>query len=142
RRTETALQAARAAGIPQDRMVKVVVFHDARGGDHMVAVPATHEIEPYRLQLATGMRGVRLENEADLQRLFDDCEVGAMPPVGHLYGLPLVVDRCLTRDGGDLWFQPGNHRTLVRMSVADFRRLAQPYFEGMCLGQELSLIRV
>ena len=140
RRTETALQAADGAGIPANRMVKVVVFRDAGGSDHMVAVPATHEIEPDRLRLAIGRSGVRLENEAELERLFDDCEVGAMPPLGHLYGLPMVVDRCLTRDRGDLWFQPGNHRSLVRMNVNDFRQIAQPFFEGMCLAQEISLV--
>jgi Ala-tRNA(Pro) deacylase len=140
RRTETALQAANAADVPANRMVKVVVFRDASGRDHMVAVPATHAIEPHRLQLAIGRSGVHLENETELERLFDDCEVGAMPPVGHLYGLPMVVDRCLTRESGDLWFQPGNHRSLVRMSVSGFRQIAQPYFEGMCLAQEFSLV--
>lgn len=136
--TETATQAARHAHAPTRNMAKVVVLRDRFGADLMVAVPSSHHVDPHRVQVATGRSGIHLEDENELARIFPDCEVGAMPPVGHLYGLPLLVDSCLTEED-EIWFQPGNHHELIRMATGHFHRLAGPFYDGMCLGYEPSL---
>jgi Ala-tRNA(Pro) deacylase len=60
-----------------------------------------------------------------MRQLFEDCEAGAEPPIGRLYGMTTVMDESLSR-GNQVMFQAGTHRDAVEMSLADYRRLAQP----------------
>lgn len=140
RETETTGQAAEKSHVPGRHVAKVVVLRDAAGNDLMAVVPASHHIDCRTVQRATGRASVRLENEDELARMFPDCELGAMPPVGHLYGLPMQVDSCLTENQDEIWFQAGNHHQLIRMSLPQFERIAQPYLGGVCLSQEPALI--
>jgi Ala-tRNA(Pro) deacylase len=98
----------------------------------MVVVPAQFHVDDAILHRVTGRSGIRLENESELQRLFPDCELGAMPPFGKLYGLPMYVDACFEREE-DIWFQAGNHHELVRMRYEDYERIAQPFYARTCL---------
>lgn len=67
-------------------------------------------------------RRLGLANEEELWKLFDDCDLGAAPPVGAAYHVPTVVDDRLT--GLDrVWFEGGDHRTLAEMRGKDFDRL-------------------
>jgi Ala-tRNA(Pro) deacylase len=71
-----------------------------------------------------GLPWIRLADEGELAELFPDCELGAMPPFGYSCELPVVVD---ARIAGDfIAFTIGTHRDVVRMSFADFSRLARP----------------
>jgi Ala-tRNA(Pro) deacylase len=139
RETETTSQAAEKAHVPGRHVAKVVVLRDSAGNDLMAVVPASHHIDCRTVQRVTGRGSVRLENEDELTRMFPDCEVGAMPPVGHLYGLPMQVDSCLVENQEEIWFQPGNHHQLIRMSLPHFERIAKPFFGGVCLAQEPAL---
>lgn len=136
RETETTSQAAERAHVRRRHVAKVVILRDTAGTDFMVVVPASHHVDRRMVQLVTGRNGVRLENEDELGRIFPDCEVGAMPPVGHLYGLPMYVDSCLIEHQDEIWFQPGNHHELIRLSVPHFERIARPFFGSACLAQE------
>ena len=68
---------------------------------------------------------VRLATEEELTQLFPDCEVGAMPPLGTLYGLPVYVDRSLT-DDDQIIFEAGTHSEAIRMRYWDFAALVFP----------------
>jgi Ala-tRNA(Pro) deacylase len=68
---------------------------------------------------------VTLATEQEFQGLFPGCEVGAMPPFGNLFGLPVYVEEELTRDRS-IVFNAGTHAEAVRMDYADFARLVQP----------------
>jgi Ala-tRNA(Pro) deacylase len=70
-------------------------------------------------------RPVRLASEEEFRSLFPDCELGAMPPFGALYNLPVYMDESLTRDK-EVVFNAGTHHDAVRMSFEDFVRLASP----------------
>jgi Ala-tRNA(Pro) deacylase len=131
----TAMGVARTAHVKGKRLAKVVVFRDSAGTDFMVVVPASEQVDPRALQRATGRRGVRLEDESELQRLFPDCDPGTMPPFGVLYGMPMFVDPCLLA-GDDLFFQAGNHHEIVRMRRTEYEQIAAPYFIRGCLHRE------
>ena len=94
----TAQQVAHNAHVTGKRLAKTLVLRDERGKDFMVVLPASRHYDPNAVRAATGRAGTRLEDEAELTRLFPDCELGSMPPFGHLYGLPMYVDRCLARE--------------------------------------------
>ena len=68
---------------------------------------------------------IRLANEEELACLCADCELGAEPPIGWLFGLPTFMDESLF-DDGQVTFQAGNHREAVTMSFMDYYRLAKP----------------
>jgi Ala-tRNA(Pro) deacylase len=60
-----------------------------------------------------------------LQQVFKDCELGAEPPIGRLWGLPTLMDESLTSDDM-VMFQAGTHDQAITMTLAEYRRIAQP----------------
>jgi len=101
----------------------VVVFAD--GQPVMLVLPASLHVSLDNAGKAIGATVARLAHEAELSTLFPDCAVGAMPPFGHLYDLPVYVDRTLTQDE-HIVFQAGTHADTMRVAYADFARLVQP----------------
>jgi Ala-tRNA(Pro) deacylase len=99
----------------------IVVIDDALA---MVVVPASRHVSLSRLREFVGASEVSIANEGDFRAAFPDCEVGAMPPFGNLYGLPVYVDECLV--GMRLTFNAGTHRELISVDWDDFERLVNP----------------
>jgi Ala-tRNA(Pro) deacylase len=91
----------------------------------MLVVPATMHIRLKQAKLALKARQIFLASEADFGHVFPDCELGAMPPFGNLYGIPVFVDESLTRDK-EIVFNAGNHREIIKMSYADYERTVAP----------------
>ena len=89
-RALTSSRSAQAAHVSGERLVKSVILHHELG--YVVAVaPSTHRVELDTLQDVLKLRlGLAAENE--IAKLFDDCEIGAIPPVGAAYGLAVIVD--------------------------------------------------
>jgi Ala-tRNA(Pro) deacylase len=88
-------------------------------------LPAPAHVDLEALRRVTGARSVKLATEQEFQGLFPGCEVGAMPPFGNLYGLPVWVDEALAKDP-TIVFNAGTHREAMRMKFADFARLVTP----------------
>jgi Ala-tRNA(Pro) deacylase len=137
----TAQEVARESHVSGRRVAKVVVIRDEAGADLMVVVPAPLHVDRGQIRLVTGRHGIHLEDEAELRRLFPDCELGAMPPFGALYGMPVYVDPCLAFEK-NLFFQAGNHHEVVRMRYEDFLRLASPVVLDVCLHREAPVMAV
>jgi Ala-tRNA(Pro) deacylase len=110
--------------IPGWQLAKsVIVKADERYA--VVVLPAPAHVDLVRVQQTLGARHVTLATEAELQALFPGCELGAMPPFGNLYGLPVYVDERLAEDPS-IVFNAGSHREAVRMAYTDFERLVHP----------------
>ena len=119
-RTATSRQSALAAHVPGSRMAKSVVLH-LGSGYALAVLPSTHRVELSTLQdLLDGPLG--LASEEEIATLFADCDVGAVPPIGAAWGVPVVMDESLA-DDADVYFEGGDHRTLVRVSGKGFRDL-------------------
>jgi Ala-tRNA(Pro) deacylase len=119
-RTTTSSRAAEAAHIPGSRLAKTVVIH-LENGPVLAVVPSSHRVDLGELQSLLDRR-LGLASETEIGELFDDCDLGAAPPVGSAYNVPTVLDRSLS--GLDrVWFEGGDHRTLVSVAGADFDRL-------------------
>ena len=120
----TAQEVAASAHVPGRELAKtVMVFIDGRMA--MAVLPASHQVELDLLKEVTGAVTVELAREDDFIRLFPDCEVGAMPPFGNLYGMETFVADKLT-DDEEIVFNAGNHTELIRLAYADFERLVEP----------------
>jgi len=120
----TAQEVAAAQHVPGRELAKVVVAK-AGGRFLMVVLPAPRKVDLGKLAQALPEKAASLATEEEFARLFPECDPGAMPPFGNLFGLPVYVDRSLERDER-IVFQAGSHTETVRMKYADFARLVQP----------------
>jgi len=120
----TAREVAAAEHLPPRELAKVVViFGDA--ADHIVVIPANRQVDLHETRSALGLSQARLATESELIKLFPDCEVGAMPPLGTPYGLPVYLDSTLAAQD-TIAFNAGTHEAVIHMRMAEFRRLASP----------------
>ncbi len=120
----TAQEVAQAQHVPGRELVKVVVIRTS-AGFALLALPATHRVALSRVHAFLSDPQARLATEQEFRDLFPQCEIGAMPPFGNLFGLPLYVDESLARDE-NIVFNAGSHTETVRMRYQDFVRVAQP----------------
>ena len=120
----TARQVAMAEHLPPRTVAKtVMIFGD--GEYHMIVVPASRLVDLQEARPVLGLTHLRLATEAEIAQLFPDCEVGAMPPLGPLYGFAVYLDGSLAAEE-EIAFNAGNHREVVHMKTADFRRVVKP----------------
>jgi Ala-tRNA(Pro) deacylase len=119
----TAQGAAATMKISGKELAKTVVL---RAGEETIlaVLPAAPHANLEKLASLLG-KPVRLATEQEFCTLFPDCELGAMPPFGSLYGLPVYVDESLAADE-EIVFNAGTHRDAIRMRYLDFARLAKP----------------
>ena len=120
----TAQMLAEAEHVPGRKVIKPVVIQ-ADGEFVMCALPASYKIDLSELRQQLQCEEVQLADENALQEIFRDCELGAAPPIGRLYGLPTLMDESLVADDR-VTFQAGTHEDAVTMTLADYRRIAQP----------------
>lgn len=122
--TFTAQETAAAAHIPGKQVAKtVIVAIDGRWA--MVVLPAFETLDLRRLREVTGATDVQLATEDDFSVIFPDCELGAMPPFGNLYGMRVFVAPHL-REDDRIAFNAGSHSEMIRMPYDDFERLVEP----------------
>lgn len=120
----TSQEIAAAAHIPGNEMAKTVILK-SDGGLVMAVLSANHSVDLETLQSATRSGTLRLATEDEFRNAFPTCEVGAMPPFGNIFGVPVYCDTALERDD-EIEFNAGSHHDTIRMKFADFRRLVAP----------------
>jgi Ala-tRNA(Pro) deacylase len=91
----------------------------------MAVLPASLKIDFQRLQEESGAKQVDLAGEKEFKDMFPDCEIGAMPPFGNLYGMEVYASHKLAEDA-EIAFNAGSHIELIRMAYKDFERLVKP----------------
>ena len=91
----------------------------------MAVLTADSVVDIEQLRQDLGLARLRLATEAELSDLFPACELGAMPPFGNLFGLPVYVDDRLAGQE-TITFNAGTHRDVIHMRFRDFDRLANP----------------
>ncbi|MGH7509765.1 MAG: aminoacyl-tRNA deacylase [Gemmatimonadales bacterium] len=120
----TANEVAASAHVPGKSMAKTVMVK-VDGRMAMAVLPAAFRVSFDQLRDAIGAREVVLAEEAEFRELFPDCEIGAMPPFGSLYGLPVYVADILG-ENEEIAFNAGSHTEVIRLAYADFNRLVNP----------------
>ena len=120
----TAQEVAASAHITGRELAKTVIVQ-LDGEMAMAVLPANRKIVLQDLREVTGSDQVKFVAEEDFKKKFPDCETGAMPPFGNLYGMDVVVTDSL-RENPEIAFNGGSHSELIRMLYKDFERLANP----------------
>ncbi|MBN2507553.1 MAG: YbaK/EbsC family protein [Verrucomicrobia bacterium] len=120
----TAQEIAASAHISGRDMAKAVIVKIEQQ-PAMVVLPANRKVILSDLREALGAEQVKLATEEEFQGLFPDCEIGAMPPFGNLYGLETYVAPSLLQEP-EIAFNAGTHTEIIKMASADFARLVHP----------------
>ena len=120
----TAQEIAASAHISGKELAKTVMIK-FDGKLAMAVLPASYKISFDDLKEVLGVEKVRLAYEQEFMDKFPDCEVGAMPPFGNLYGLEVYVAESLA-DDEEIAFNACSHTELIRMKYKDFEELAKP----------------
>ncbi len=120
----TAQGIAALAHVPGQELAKTVVVK-LDGELAMAVLPASFRIDLTSLEEEAEVKRAELASEEQFRDVFQECETGAMPPFGNLYGLKVLADEALTRDK-EVVFNACSHRELIRMTWADYERLAKP----------------
>lgn len=125
-RAYTAQEIAASVHVPGQEVAKSVIVL-ADGKLVMAVMPATRRIDLNLLRKELGAKKVRLATEAEFEGVFPECEVGAMPPFGNLYQVPVVVDESLKKDL-EIVFNAGSHTETVKIRFDEFVHLVRPTF--------------
>jgi len=122
-RAYTAQEVAASAHIPGRDLAKIVMvkIDDQMA---MAVLPATHKVNVNLLCEAKGCK-VELATEKEFKDIFPECQVGAMPPFGNLYGMNVFVAEALIKNE-EIAFNAGSHTELIKLRYADFERLVEP----------------
>ncbi|HWP94377.1 MAG TPA: YbaK/EbsC family protein [Gammaproteobacteria bacterium] len=120
----TAQEIAASAHVKGRELAKTVMVK-LDGRLAMAVLPASRKVDFERLKKASGARQAELASEEEFKSRFPDCDVGAMPPFGNLYGMEVYVSDELTEDE-EIAFNAGSLTELIRMKYKDFERLAKP----------------
>lgn len=123
RPTYSSQKTAAAMHVPGKELAKAVLL-EGNGNTYLAVLPASHHVDLDRFSAMAG-EPVHLASEEKIRELFPDCELGAIPPFGRLYGVPVYVDVWLALDR-EIVFPAGSHSNAVRMAYQDFESLARP----------------
>ena len=120
----SAQEVAASAHIPGREMAKTVMVK-MDGKMSMVVLPASYRIDFDLLKKASGAKNVELASESEFKEIFPECDLGAMPPFGNLYGMEVYSAEKLTEDK-EIAFNAGSYTELIRLSYGDFEKLVKP----------------
>lgn len=120
----TTQEIAAQSHIPGKMLAKTVIVK-IEGKMAMVVLPANRKVILSEIKEALDAEKVSLASEEEFKGLFPDCEIGAMPPFGNLYGMDVYVSPELAVEK-EIAFNAGSHTELIKMAYKDFERLVQP----------------
>ena len=123
-RAYTARDTAVTARVPAHEVAKTVMVK-LDGKMAMAVLPAANEVDFELLKKVSNATKASLASELEFAHIFPECELGAMPPIGELYGLDTYVAAALTEDE-TIFFNAGSHTELIQMAYEDFQKSTRP----------------
>lgn len=120
----TAQDIAQLSHITSGKMAKTVIIKSGKG-HFMAVIPGDKKIDLEKLKKTSNVGDAQLADETEFKNDFSDCEIGAMPPFGNLYNMPVYVDDSLGKSS-EICFNAGNHHEIIKMNYKDFESLAKP----------------
>ena len=129
--TLSSTRTAEASHVPGDRVAKAVLLRENAG--YLLAVLAASRHLRLDALAAQLNHQVELATEEEIGTLFGDCVRGALPPIGAAYGLDVIVDDSVAGQP-DIYFEGGDHKTLVHMTGAQFARVTLGTLHGKFSG--------
>lgn len=120
----TSQETAEKQDVPGQNFAKCVVIN-WYGKYALAVLPSTHRVNLEKLSQEMGGKEMKLATEDEFGKLFPDCDLGAMPPMGQIYDMPVWVDKLLAKDEW-IVFNAGSHTDTIRMKFDDFKKWSKP----------------
>jgi Ala-tRNA(Pro) deacylase len=120
----TAQGTAARVHVPGQEFAKTVILN-VDDKTVMAVLAAFAHVNTEAVRAALKAKSVRLETESEIRRQFPDCELGAMPPFGNLYGVEVLLEEGLSCNR-ELAFNAGSHEEVLEMPYEDFVTLIKP----------------
>jgi Ala-tRNA(Pro) deacylase len=130
--TFTTVEEAKAAGVTASHVAKTLVIK-GRKGDILAVLPASGRIDMHKLKDIVDDNHARLATEEEMEKEFKDVELGAVPPLGDLYGLPVFMDAQLEKVD-EVIFAGGTHSDSIKLSGTDFLKVTHPRVVDLAMG--------
>ncbi len=105
--------------------VAKVFIATADGKPVMLVLPAPAQVDLDKVRALLRVKEARRAREYEFAQLFADCDVGAMPPFGNVYQVPVYLDRSLVEEPY-IVFQAGTHHTTMKIAMSDYQQLVKP----------------
>jgi len=118
--TFSSMNTAESAHISGKNLAKSVIIEDS-DGYVMAVIPANQHLKFRKVNHALN-RKMGMATEAELETLFNDCELGAIPAVGSAFSMDSIIDDQLA-DCTDIYFEAGDHEELIHMKGSSYRKL-------------------
>jgi Ala-tRNA(Pro) deacylase len=138
-------EAARASHVRARHLARASIARAEPGRYVLLVLPASEHLDLEIARRVTGWPRLVPATAAEIARLIPDCEPGATPPFGTLFGMPTVIDLCFFEDeehADDTFYcEAGNHRELIAMPFSEYRRVAGPFAHEACLNAHPALAR-
>ncbi|MFT5924373.1 MAG: Ala-tRNA(Pro) deacylase [Paraglaciecola sp.] len=123
--SKSSIGTAISAEVPMHQIAKAVILEDHEGKHIMAIVPADYKVSLSMLSNEL-KRTFKLAKEAEVYQMFNDCDVGAVPPIPNVYHFDAVYDEELIMEQ-ELFLESGDHETLIQLSRENFIRLMTSY---------------
>jgi len=123
-RAFTSQEVAASAHVLGREFAKTVMIK-VEGEMAMAVLPASYHVDFDSLREIFGTKNVTLATEPEFMDRFPDCELGAMPPFGNLYGMAVYVAETL-KQNKEIAFNAGSHTEIIKLSFDDYIRLVNP----------------
>ena len=117
----TSIGIAHEAHLPAHSLAKGVLLKDENGVLSLAVIPSDRSADLERISETLGHKA-ELASEADVEKRFDDCDPGAVPPIGNAYALRVLLDERLAKED-EVYLEAGDHHGLVHVKGDEFRRL-------------------
>lgn len=116
--------AAAASHIACRQLARVVIVRD--GDWHaMTVLPATARLDLSQLRRQTGRHGLAVMEDGTIEGQVLDCPIGAMPPFGRVFGLPVCLDRAFAEEAA-IVFESGPDHEEIYMPMGAYVRVERP----------------
>lgn len=121
----TVQEISEATHFSSSKMAKTLILSLGDGKFVMAVLPGNRKLNLEAFRNLIHSKTARLANESEFKRLFNDCETGAMPPFGNLYGIQVYVDDTLQKSK-EIGFNAGSHSEIIKMKYNDYESLVHP----------------
>lgn len=124
--TFSSMRTAQATHIKAIEFAKPVIIN-VDGKTVMAVLPASYRLSLKKVKESMGAQSVEILCEEELRNLFPDSSIGAMPPMGNLYGMDVIMDQDMEKDE-NISFNCCNHEEVFKIKFADYKRMVHPRF--------------
>ena len=117
---------AEALNVSEAETVKSLVLKTKEGNMIVLVLPGNKKVDWKQAAAGAKTKKVSFAKPEDVSEAVG-CEVGCVPPFGHMTEIPIYMDPDLTKKNF-VYFNPGVHDKSFKVKAWDLKKLCSPSF--------------